>query len=79
MQACRHLANQVDYLSVTAGSSATYAGSVHIVPPMNYPPGYLADLSSQLRDTVDVPVFLTGRINTPRKPNESSPPAKQMR
>lgn len=65
MQACRHLANQVDYLSVTAGSSATYAGSVHIVPPMNYPPGYLADLSSQLRDTVDVPVFLTGRINTP--------------
>ncbi|PHX61029.1 MAG: oxidoreductase [Actinobacteria bacterium] len=65
MTACQHLAPLVDYLSVTAGSSATYAGSVHIVPPMNYPPGYLADLSSQLRTTVDVPVFLTGRINTP--------------
>lgn len=65
MAACQHLAPVVDYLSVTAGSSATYAGSVHIVPPMNYPPGYLADLSSQLRATVDVPVFLTGRINTP--------------
>jgi 2,4-dienoyl-CoA reductase-like NADH-dependent reductase (Old Yellow Enzyme family)/thioredoxin reductase len=65
MQACQYLANHVDYLSVTAGSSATYSGSVHIVPPMNYPPGYLADLSSQLRAAVDVPVFLTGRVNTP--------------
>ena len=65
MTACQHLAPLVDYLSVTAGSSATYSGSVHIVPPMNYPPGYLADLSSKLRATVDVPVFLTGRINTP--------------
>jgi 2,4-dienoyl-CoA reductase-like NADH-dependent reductase (Old Yellow Enzyme family)/thioredoxin reductase len=65
MDACNYLSPFVDYLSVTAGSSATYSGSVHIVPPMNYSPGYLSDLSAEVRANVDIPVFLAGRINTP--------------
>jgi 2,4-dienoyl-CoA reductase-like NADH-dependent reductase (Old Yellow Enzyme family) len=40
--ACKALGSdgELDYLNVTAGSSATLAGSVHIVPPMTVANGY---------------------------------------
>jgi 2,4-dienoyl-CoA reductase-like NADH-dependent reductase (Old Yellow Enzyme family) len=63
--ACEILGGSLDYLSVSAGSSATYRGSVHIAPPMSQDPGYTAPLSAAVRSRVSIPVFVTGRINTP--------------
>ncbi|MCX6432605.1 MAG: FAD-dependent oxidoreductase [Actinobacteria bacterium] len=65
VEACAILAESLDYLSISAGSSATYRGSVHIAPPMSQEPGYTAPLSAAVRARVDIPVFVTGRINTP--------------
>lgn len=64
--ACQVLEPLVDYLNVTVGTSATMGGAVHIVPPMAYAAGYLADTSGRLKRCVDVPVFVTGRINQPQ-------------
>jgi len=57
----------LDYISVVAGTSATLAGSVHIVPPMNLPPGYTAPLAAKIKDVVRVPVIVAGRINQPQQ------------
>lgn len=56
----------VDYVSVVAGTSATLAGSGHIVPPMNYPNGYTAPLAAKVKSVVSVPVLVAGRINQPQ-------------
>jgi 2,4-dienoyl-CoA reductase-like NADH-dependent reductase (Old Yellow Enzyme family) len=55
-----------DYVSVVAGTSATLAGSGHIVPPMNYPVGYTAPLAARVKSVVSVPVLVAGRINQPQ-------------
>jgi 2,4-dienoyl-CoA reductase-like NADH-dependent reductase (Old Yellow Enzyme family) len=56
-----------DYVNVIAGSSATLGGSVHIVPPMNIDPGYVAPFAQAVKERVDMPVFVAGRINQPQK------------
>lgn len=56
----------LDYLNVTAGTSAGLAGSVHIVPSMGFETGYTAPLSEAVRAEVDIPVFVAGRINQPQ-------------
>ena len=56
----------LDYLNVTAGTSAGLAGSVHIVPPMSIETGYTAPLAAAIRIGTDIPVFVAGRINQPQ-------------
>ena len=56
----------LDYLNVTAGSSAGLAGSVHIVPPMAIETGYTAPFAAAIKAKVDLPVFVAGRINQPQ-------------
>jgi 2,4-dienoyl-CoA reductase-like NADH-dependent reductase (Old Yellow Enzyme family) len=56
----------LDYVSVVAGSSATLAGSDHIVPPMTMPNGYTAVLAAAAKRVVRVPVLVAGRINEPQ-------------
>ncbi len=56
----------IDYLNVTAGSSAGLAGSVHIVPPMAVEHAYVAPFAAAIRARVKVPVFVAGRINQPQ-------------
>lgn len=56
----------LDYLNVTAGTSAGLAGSVHIVPPMAIETAYTAPLAAAIRNVVDIPVFVAGRINQPQ-------------
>ncbi len=58
---------QLDYVSVVAGSSATLAGSVHIVPPMSEPSAYTAPLAAAVKQAVSVPVMVAGRINQPQE------------
>lgn len=57
----------VDYLSVTTGTSATLAGSDHIVPEMGIANAYLAGAAGELKQAVDVPVLVAGRINQPQE------------
>ncbi len=57
----------LDYYNVIAGSSATLAGSVHIVPPMIVEAtGYVAPFAAAVRAKVKKPVFVAGRINQPQ-------------
>ncbi len=56
----------LDYLNVTAGTSAGLAGSTHIVPSMRLKAGYTTPLSASIRSVVDKPVFVAGRINQPQ-------------
>jgi 2,4-dienoyl-CoA reductase-like NADH-dependent reductase (Old Yellow Enzyme family) len=58
---------QIDYLNVTVGTSATLAGSDHIVPTMEHNPAYVAPHSARIRALVRVPVLVAGRINQPQE------------
>lgn len=55
-----------DYVSVVAGTSATLSGSDHIAPPMTMVAGYTTPLATRVKDVVDVPVMVAGRINQPQ-------------
>ena len=68
LAACRALDadGSVDYLSVTLGTSATLAGSDHIVPPMSEPIAYTVPHAARVKAAVSVPVFAAGRINQPQ-------------
>lgn len=57
--------NIVDYYNLTAGTSATLSGAVHISPPMGVAHGYLAEAAEALRAATDKPLLVAGRINQP--------------
>lgn len=57
----------IDYVSVVAGTSATLAGSGHIVPPMTLPNAYTAPLAARAKAVVSIPVIVAGRINQPQE------------
>jgi 2,4-dienoyl-CoA reductase-like NADH-dependent reductase (Old Yellow Enzyme family) len=59
-------AGGLDYYNVVAGSSASFAGAIHIVPPMIIGPGYVAPFAATVKANVKKPVFVTGRINQPQ-------------
>lgn len=56
----------LDYLNVTAGTSAGLAGSTHIVPSMRFDAAYTKPLSAAIKKVVQKPVFVAGRINQPQ-------------
>ncbi len=60
------LDNDLDYLSVVAGTSATYRGATHIVPSMDFEHGYTSPLGALARQRFTGPVIVTGRINQPQ-------------
>ncbi len=66
LEICRALTG-LDYLHVVAGTSATLAGAVHIVPPMAVPHAYLAPFAAAVKAAVTIPVFVAGRINQPQE------------
>ncbi|MFM9369950.1 FAD-dependent oxidoreductase [Streptomyces sp. Da 82-17] len=59
-------AGLLDYVSVTHGTSATLAGSDHIVPPMTMAPLCTAPQARRVKEAVSVPVIAAGRINQPQ-------------
>jgi len=65
-QVCSSLANDLDYFSVVAGTSASLGGSVHVVPPMGLGSGYIASNAETIRKVTNKPVIVTGRINQPQ-------------
>lgn len=60
-------AGLLDYVHVVAGTSASLGGSVHIVPPMSVENAYTAPLAEQVREVVQIPVIVAGRINEPQQ------------
>jgi 2,4-dienoyl-CoA reductase-like NADH-dependent reductase (Old Yellow Enzyme family) len=56
---------ELDFIDVIGGSVTGLAGSVHVVPPMNVEPGYLAPIAGAIKSVVSVPVLVAGRINQP--------------
>ena len=55
-----------DYVSIVRGTSATLAGSDHIVPPSPIAVGYTARWAARTKAAVSVPVMVAGRINQPQ-------------
>ena len=66
LDALARIGGLLDYVSVVAGTSATLAGSDHIVPPMTRTPGYTAPLAVRVKAVVPCPVMVAGRINQPQ-------------
>lgn len=60
----RHL---VDYINTTTGSMAGLGGTVHVVPPMEIPHGYVAPKAGTIRAATGLPTFVAGRINQPQE------------
>ncbi len=67
LEICALLASggALDFVDVIAGSMTGIAGAVHVVPPMNVEPGYVAPLAARIRALVACPVFVAGRVNQP--------------
>lgn len=66
LAACKAVAEDIDYLSVVAGTSATLGSSVHITPPMGIKHAYVAPFAAVIRTATGKPVIATGRINQPQ-------------
>ncbi len=56
----------LDFIDVCGGSMTGVGGSVHVVPPMNYDPAYLAPISARIKEAVSAVVMVAGRINDVR-------------
>lgn len=67
LEACRALQGQLDYLSLTLGTSASLGGAVHIAAPMQFPAAYVAPEIARFKAALSIPVFATGRINQPQE------------
>ncbi|CAM3041282.1 oxidoreductase [Pseudomonas plecoglossicida] len=67
LAAAQALQGQLDYLHIVAGTSASLGGAVHIVPPMAIAPAYLAREAGTFKQHLDIPLFVTGRINQPQE------------
>lgn len=55
-----------DFYNVVAGTSASLAGAIHIVPPMMIEAAYVAPFAGAMKQVVKRPVFVAGRINQPQ-------------
>lgn len=58
---------ELDYVSLTVGTSSTFAGAQHIVPPMSVEQDYLQQIASQWKLQLQVPLMVAGRMNQPQK------------
>lgn len=62
----RALKNDVDYLNVIAGTSASSSGASHIVPSMANAHGYVAPFAQKVKQATGIATFVAGRINQPQ-------------
>ena len=67
LQCIEALQTRLDYVSVVAGTSASLAGAIHIVPPMQIENAYVAPFAAMAKARVSIPVIVTGRINQPQE------------
>ncbi|HDS1736571.1 FAD-dependent oxidoreductase [Pseudomonas sp. BP8] len=67
LAAAEAVQDQLDYLHIVAGTSASLGGAVHIVPPMAIEAAYLAREAGTFKQHLQIPLFVTGRINQPQE------------
>ncbi|CAI8929127.1 dimethylglycine catabolism A [Pseudomonas sp. IT-P258] len=67
LAAVQSLQAQLDYVHIVAGTSASLGGAVHIVPPMAIEAAYLAKEAGTFKAGLNIPLFVTGRINQPQE------------
>lgn len=67
LAAVQALQSQVDYVHIVAGTSASLGGAIHIVPPMAIEAAYLAREAGTFKSHLQIPLFVTGRINQPQE------------
>jgi 2,4-dienoyl-CoA reductase-like NADH-dependent reductase (Old Yellow Enzyme family) len=67
LKAITALAPALDYVNVIAGSSAKLGSAAHIVPPMFIEGAYVAPFAAAVKQSVDIPVLVAGRINQPQQ------------
>ncbi|SDI01984.1 FAD-dependent oxidoreductase [Pseudomonas panipatensis] len=67
LQAVQALQGELDYVHLVAGTSASLGGAIHIVPPMAIEAAYLASNAATFKARLDLPLFVTGRINQPQE------------
>ncbi|NBA98591.1 FAD-dependent oxidoreductase [Pseudomonas sp. R5(2019)] len=67
LAAAQALQTELDYLHIVAGTSASLGGAVHIVPPMAIEAAYLAKNAGTFKAALNIPLFVTGRINQPQE------------
>jgi thioredoxin reductase len=61
------LADSLDYVNMTLGTSASLGGAIHIAPPMAFKTSYVAPYAATVKRRVGIPVFVAGRINQPQE------------
>jgi hypothetical protein len=66
LEAICRLADSVDYVNITLGNSASLGGAIHIAPPMALGNSYAAPYAASVKQRVEIPVFVAGRINQPQ-------------
>ena len=66
IQAALALEHQLDYISITTGTSNTLGGAIHIAPPMTTEHAYLTPASTRFKQQLSIPVMIAGRINQPQ-------------
>jgi len=67
LAAVQALQSQLDYVHIVAGTSASLGGAIHIVPPMAIEAAYLAREAGTFKSRLQIPLFVTGRINQPQE------------
>ncbi|UVL87256.1 oxidoreductase [Pseudomonas sichuanensis] len=67
LAAVQALQASLDYVHIVAGSSASLGGAIHIVPPMAIEAAYLAREAGTFKSRLQIPLFVTGRINQPQE------------
>lgn len=67
LQGVKGLQDSLDYVHIVAGTSASLGGAIHIVPPMAVEAAYLANEAGTFKRNLDIPLFVTGRINQPQE------------
>jgi 2,4-dienoyl-CoA reductase-like NADH-dependent reductase (Old Yellow Enzyme family) len=66
LEAAIRLGGSIDYLHTTLGTSASLGGAIHIAPPMRLKAAYVVPYAARFKRQLEVPVFVTGRINQPQ-------------
>lgn len=66
LQSITRVAASIDYVNITLGTSASMGGAIHIAPPMSSKTSYVAPYAATVKQRVDIPVFVAGRINQPQ-------------
>jgi len=65
LEAAVALQDEVDYLSIVGGTSATSGGALHIVPPMAFASAWLADEAARFKQNAHPAVCHRAHQSTP--------------